>query len=107
MSGHIVQLGKYHLLCSHTELPDMISFPHQRWLEFRGTVTLSNTMMPTEAGKTAVSIGTGFYKGRGAVGINVTHALPGYAQNRSHVSAGLSVAGNGNNLFRASAGFQF
>ena len=46
--GDIDHSAEYRLLCSLNRLPDMISLPHQVWLESRGTVTMTSFNRPPE-----------------------------------------------------------
>ncbi|WP_415882620.1 YadA C-terminal domain-containing protein [Neptuniibacter sp. QD34_54] len=71
-------------------------------------IALGAVQMPSAPGKTAISIGTGYYAGESALGINVTHAVAGWGANKGNISGGIAGAGsNGEIAARMSVGFEF
>jgi hypothetical protein len=61
------------------------------------------TAVPSEAGKTAVGVGTGYHDGESAVGLAVAHAFTPTFQ----VSGGVARVSGGKNVARVSVGFEF
>jgi len=69
-------------------------------------IALSMAQAPSAPGKTAVSFGMGHYEGENAFGVNVSHAIKGFASHRGTVSFGVASS-KGNTAGRISAGFEF
>lgn len=71
-------------------------------------LALSSAQMPSAPGKTAVSIGGGFYKSEQAVGLNVVHAVSAWGNNNGTIGLGIaSGTSGGNTAGKISVGFEF
>ncbi len=71
-------------------------------------IALSAAQMPSAPGKTAVSIGGGFYKSEQAVGLNVVHAVSAWGNNNGTIGLGVaSGTSGGNTAGKISVGFEF
>jgi len=70
-------------------------------------LALSYVQLPSAPGKTAVSGGVGHYNGETGFGVNVTHAVSAWAQNRGVIGAGVAGATDGDVAFKVHAGFEF
>jgi autotransporter adhesin len=61
------------------------------------------SVMPSEPGKTAVGLGSGYHDGETAVGLSVAHSF----NNRVLISGGVAKVSGGKNVARMSVGFEF
>jgi trimeric autotransporter adhesin len=67
-------------------------------------IALTSAQQPSAPGKTAVSIGAGFYAGEQAIGINAVHKLA----NNGNVGVGIAQStGDGDTAAKVSYGFEF
>ncbi|MCB1614642.1 MAG: YadA C-terminal domain-containing protein [Pseudomonadales bacterium] len=69
-------------------------------------LSLNSPQMPSAPGKTAVSMGAGFFEGKSAVGVNAVHALEAWSDQNGTIGVGISGASG---LFagKVSVGFEF
>lgn len=72
-------------------------------------LALTSAQQPSAPGKTAVSVGGGFYKGSNAIGLNAVHALDiGGSMQAYKPTIGLGVAdAGGDTATKVSVGFEF
>ena len=72
-----------------------------------GAIAMGFVMTPSKPGKTAVSIGGGYYRHETAVGVNLTHWVDtGNASRRIMVNLGANRS-RGASGVRVAAGFEF
>jgi autotransporter adhesin len=70
-------------------------------------IAMAPSVMPSAPGKTAVSVGTGFYAGYSAVGINITHSVVEWADHRGNITFGASQADRAGSSAKLGFGFEF
>jgi autotransporter adhesin len=70
-------------------------------------IAMAPSVMPSAPGKTAVSVGTGFYAGYSAVGINITHSVVEWADHRGNITFGASQAERAGSSAKLGFGFEF
>jgi hypothetical protein len=58
---------------------------------------------PSETGRTAVALGSGYYDGESAVGISMAHTF----RNRMSVAGGAASVSGGKKVARLAVGFEF